>query len=43
MEKDVCTWVCDFNARRLKDLSPLCCIYILLESVEGRVVDIVQI
>jgi hypothetical protein len=41
MEKDVWTWVCDFNARRLKDLNLLCCIYILLESVEGRVVDIV--
>jgi hypothetical protein len=35
--------VCVLNERRLKDLSIFCCIYILLESVEGRVVDIIQI
>jgi hypothetical protein len=33
----------DFNGRWLKDLNLLCCISILLESVEGRVVDIVQV
>ncbi len=32
-----CTYlVCDFNGRWLKNLSPLCCIVIVL-NVEGRV------
>jgi hypothetical protein len=35
--------VCDFNGRWLKDLNLLCCIYILLESVENKVVGIVQV
>jgi hypothetical protein len=35
--------VCHFNGRRLKDLSLLCCISILLESMETRVVDIVEV
>jgi hypothetical protein len=36
-------FLCDLNGRSLKDSSILCCIYILLESVEGRIVDIVQV
>jgi hypothetical protein len=35
--------VCDLNERRLKDSSIFCCIYILLQSVEGRIMDIIQI
>jgi hypothetical protein len=35
--------MCDFNGRKLKDLSLLCCISILLKSMEGRIVDIVQV
>jgi hypothetical protein len=35
--------MCDLNERRLKDSSIFCCIYILLESVEGRIMDIIQI
>jgi hypothetical protein len=35
--------VCDFNGRKLKDLNLLCCISILLESMECKVVDIVQV
>ncbi len=35
--------VCHFNGRRLKDLSFLCCISILLKSTETRVVDIVEV
>jgi hypothetical protein len=38
MEKCVRTFVCDSNGRWLKDLHLLCCIYILLASVEGRLV-----
>ncbi len=34
-------FVCDFNGRWLKYLNFLCCISILLENVEVRVVDIV--
>jgi hypothetical protein len=34
--------MCDFNGRWLKDLNLLCCISILLENVDSRVVDIVQ-
>jgi hypothetical protein len=34
LEKCVC--VCDFNGRELKDLNILCCVSILLASVEGR-------
>jgi hypothetical protein len=40
IEKNVCTWCVIL---RLKDLSPLCCIYIILECIEGKIVDIVQI
>jgi hypothetical protein len=36
-------FVCDFNGKWLKDSSILCCISILLKSVEGRIVDIVQV
>jgi len=32
-------FVCDFNGRWLKDLSFLCCVSILLASVEGRSVE----
>jgi hypothetical protein len=35
--------VCDLNGKWLKDLSFLCCISIILESVEGRIVDIIQV
>jgi len=35
--------MCDLNERRLKDLNIFCYIYVLLESVEARVVDIIQI
>jgi hypothetical protein len=35
--------VCDFNGKWLKDSSFLCCIPIILENVEGRVVDIIQV
>jgi hypothetical protein len=35
--------VCDLNERRLKDLSTFFYIYVLLESVEARVVDTIQI
>ncbi len=35
--------LCDLNEKRLKDSSILCCIYILSESVEGKIVDIIQI
>lgn len=35
--------VCHFNGRRLKDSSLLCCISILLENMETRVVDIVEV
>jgi hypothetical protein len=35
--------LCDFNGRWLKDSSFLCCICILLENVEGKIVDIVQV
>jgi hypothetical protein len=32
-----CTYlVCDFNGIRLKDLSPLCCIVIIL-NMEGKI------
>jgi hypothetical protein len=34
-------FVCDFNGRRLKDLSLLCCIDVLL-SVEGGVVLVIK-
>jgi hypothetical protein len=36
-------FVYDLNGRCLKDSSILCCISILFKSVEGRVVDIVQV
>jgi hypothetical protein len=32
-------FVCDFNGRWLKGLSFLCCVFILLASVEGRLVE----
>jgi hypothetical protein len=35
--------VCHFNGKWLEDSSFLCCISITLESVEGRVVDIIQV
>ncbi len=35
--------VCDLNEKRLKDLNIFCCTYFLLESAEGRVMDIIQI
>jgi hypothetical protein len=35
--------VCDFNGKWLKDLNFLFCISILLENVEGKVVDIIQV
>jgi hypothetical protein len=43
MEKNCIYLLCDFNGRWLKDSSFLCFISILLESVEGKVVDIVQV
>jgi hypothetical protein len=42
MEKDVCTFVCDFNGRWLKKLSLLWGIIILLGE-EGKVVDNLQV
>jgi hypothetical protein len=36
-------FVCDFNGRWLKDSSFLCCVFILLENVEGRIIIIVQV
>lgn len=35
--------MCDFNRKWLKDLNLLYCISIILENVEGRVIDIVQV
>jgi hypothetical protein len=34
-------FVYDFNRRWLKDSNILCCIYIILKSVESRIIDIV--
>jgi len=42
MEMDVCTFMCDFNGRWLKDSSLLWNIAILL-SEEGIIVDIRQV
>jgi hypothetical protein len=42
--KEMCMYlVCDFNGRWLKYLNLMCCIFILFKSVEGRVIDIVQV
>jgi hypothetical protein len=35
--------MCDFNGKWLKNSSLLCCISIILESVESRIVDIIQV
>jgi hypothetical protein len=35
--------VCDFNGKWLKDSSFLCWIFITLESVEGRILDNIQV
>ncbi len=34
---------CDLNEKRLKNSNIFCCIFFLLKSVEGRVMDIIQI
>jgi len=35
--------VCDFDGKGLKDLNKLCYISMLLKSVEGRIIDIIQV
>ncbi len=42
MNGEMCMYfVYDFNRRWLKESNILCCIYVLLKSVEDKIVDII--